>query len=105
MTHGHCVAIGMVMESYISMKIGLLDQESYDKVQKNILAFYAMPQYSNDEINEMVIMLSNDKKNRNGKILCSLLSSIGACKYDQPVTEELFVEVFLHFKNLQVNLN
>ncbi|MFT6982547.1 MAG: 3-dehydroquinate synthase [Crocinitomicaceae bacterium] len=105
MTHGHCVAIGMVMESYISLKIGLLDEMAYDKIQENILAFYEMPLYSNDEINEMVIMLSNDKKNRNGKILCSLLSSIGTCKYDQPVTEELFVEAFLHFKNLQVNLN
>lgn len=105
MTHGHCVAIGMVMESYLSFKKGLLDESSYMKIQENILAFYSMPVYSNDEINEMVMMLSNDKKNRKGKILCCLIDAIGSCKYDQPIKEQLFVEVFLHFKNLQVNLN
>ena len=105
MTHGHCVAIGMVMESYLSLKKGMLDEASYMKIQESILSFYTMPSYSNDEINEMVKMLSNDKKNSQGKVMCCLLTSIGVCKYDEPITEELFVEVFLHFKNLQVNLN
>lgn len=105
LSHGHCVAIGMVMESYLSFKMGLLDESSYLKIQASILEHYSMPAYSNDEINAMVKMLSNDKKNRQGKILCCLLTSIGECKYDQSVSEEMFVEVFLHFKNLQVNLN
>lgn len=104
-THGHAIAIGMVMESYISFKQGLLSEEGYEKIQNSLLDFYQMPLYSNDEINDMVKMLSNDKKNSQGKIMCCLLDDLGSCKYDQAIPEELFVEVFLHFKNLQINLN
>jgi len=105
LTHGHCVAIGMVMESYLSYRKGLLEESEYLKIQECILAYYVMPAYSMEDINDMVKLLSNDKKNQQGKIMCCLLDSIGNCKYDQAISEEMFAEVFLHFKNLQINLN
>ena len=105
LTHGHSIAIGMVMESYISMRRGMLPEEDYQIIQNSILQFYEMPTYSNDEVNEMVSMLYNDKKNRNGKIRCVLLEKIGKCVYDVKVPEIQFTEVFLHFKNLQINMN
>ena len=105
LSHGHSVAIGMVMESYISMKSGLLSEEDFQYIQNSILELYEMPKYSNDEVNEMVAMLYNDKKNHNGKIRCALLKGIGNCVYDISVKESQFVEVFLHYKNLQINMN
>jgi 3-dehydroquinate synthetase len=53
----------------------------------------------------MVSMLSNDKKNRAGKIQCCLLEGKGICTFDHEITETEAVEVFLHFKNQQINLN
>lgn len=105
MTHGHCVAIGMVMEAYISTRLDMIPEVEFKKIQLAILEFYQVPLYSNDEVNEMVAMLYNDKKNHNGKIRCALIDGIGSCVFDVLVPESMFVEVFLHFKNLQINMN
>lgn len=105
LTHGHCVALGMVMESYIAQRRGLLSDEAFNEIQEVIFRFYPLPLYSNDEISEMVEMLYNDKKNEGGKIKTSLLTKIGVCVYDIDVPESQFVEVFLHYKNLQINMN
>lgn len=105
MTHGHCVALGMAMESYLSFKHKLIDVSTYQQIQDTILGIYQLPMYSTDEINEMIGMLSNDKKNKNGKILCCLIDRIGHCLIDQEISEEEFLEAFLHFKNMQINLN
>lgn len=105
LTHGHCVAIGIMMESYISMRRGMLSEEVFGRIQSTVYEFYEMPAYSNDEISAMVAMLHNDKKNAEDKIRCALLQDIGDCKYDIEVPESQFVEVFLHYKNLQINMN
>jgi 3-dehydroquinate synthase len=105
LTHGHCVAIGMVMEAYIAHRHGNLSESDFQLIQATVFNHYELPAYSNDEVGEMVSMLYNDKKNANGEIRCALLSSIGACEYDIPVPEAHFVEAFLHYKNLQINMN
>ncbi|MFI0435017.1 MAG: 3-dehydroquinate synthase [Parachlamydiaceae bacterium] len=40
--HGEAVAIGLVVESYLSLKLGLLDQHSFDRI-KRILIQYGLP--------------------------------------------------------------
>ncbi|MDX2360424.1 MAG: 3-dehydroquinate synthase [Crocinitomicaceae bacterium] len=105
LTHGHAVAIGMVMEAYLSVKISGLSQESYDEIEDYLLAGYGLPKFSDEDINAMIVMLSNDKKNKGNKIQCCLLESIGKCLYDVEISQELFLETFLHFKNKQLNLN
>lgn len=105
LTHGHCVAIGIMMEAYIASRMGMLPEDTFFKIQSGVFEFYEMPAYSNDEVSTMVAMLYNDKKNANGKIRCSLLEKMGECKFDVEVAESDFVEAFLHYKNLQINLN
>jgi 3-dehydroquinate synthase len=105
LSHGHAVAIGMVLEAYVSVKMVGLSQESYDLIEKSILSKYPIPKFSNEDIQLMIEMMQNDKKNRAGKIKCCLLPKIGSCTYDHTVTSEMFLETLMHFKNKQVNLN
>lgn len=104
-SHGHAVAIGMVMEAYISMKKNGLSIENYNLIEDSILGFYSLPKFSDEDIQEMIEMLQNDKKNSNNEIKCCLISEIGVCTYDHKISEKLFLETFLHFKNKQINLN
>ena len=105
LSHGHAVAIGMVLEAYVSVKMLGLLQESYELIEKSILSKFPIPRFSNEDIQLMIEMMQNDKKNRSGKIQCCLLPKIGNCTYDHTVTSEIFLETFMHFKNKQVNLN
>jgi 3-dehydroquinate synthase len=105
LTHGHSIAIGMVMESFLSVKHGSLSLENYTTIEKSILSNYPIPKFTDSDIQQMIEMMKNDKKNRQGKILCCLLEDFGSCSYDNEINPKDFVEVFLHFKNLQINLN
>lgn len=104
-THGHCVALGMVIEAFISVKKELLSQEEFEELSELILKYYELPKFSDDDILAMIGMLDNDKKNQGGKILCCLLKSIGECVIDVEVTEQEFLETFFHFRNLNLSLN
>ncbi len=104
-THGHAVAIGMAMESFLSMKMGKLQVEIYKEIEELLLSIYPLPKLTDLGIQQMTGMLINDKKNKEGKILCCLLNKIGDCTVDNAIEEATFMEVFMHFKNLQINMN
>jgi len=105
MTHGHAVGIGMVFEAYLSTKKGKLSQEEFKIIESAILDVFPVPTFSNDDIQSMTALLTNDKKNKGGKILCCLLEKIGECTFDHEISEQEVTEVFLHYKNQQINLN
>jgi len=104
-SHGWAVAVGMVFEAYLSYKKGLLKLADYEKIEQDLTKWYVIPPFSNEDMQQMVSWLSNDKKNRAGKIQCCLLEEIGKCSYDHEISQNDAVEVFLHFKNQQINLN
>ena len=105
LSHGHAIAIGMMIEAYISVKKAGLSEKSYVEIEQFILKNYPLPKFSDKDIQSMIEMLQNDKKNHAGKILCCLLPKVGKCTYDHAIKSEIFLEAFLHFKNKQVNLN
>jgi len=99
-THGHCVAVGMIMEAYLSHKLGMLNEQSYLKIQSELSQLFEIPSFTDDEIFAIVKMLSNDKKNKGGAILCCLLEEIGTCKYDCVIEIGEFDQVFSYFRQL-----
>lgn len=103
--HGHCVVLGMVVESFISFKRGLLNGEVYHQIEDDLLSIYPMPTYSDNDIQTIVSIIISDKKNRKGKILSCLIDEIGKCTYDNELEESEIIEALIHFKNKQINLN
>lgn len=103
--HGHAVALGIIAESYISMRLGKLSQEEFTKIERVILDWFPVPQISMADIRKIVELLYNDKKNHSGKIQCCLLDKIGNCLYDQPVEESYFVDALVYLMSKSVSLN
>ncbi len=104
-SHGHAVALGMAMEAFLSFKEELLSKDDFEYVANSLLAIYELPVFSDDDIHEMIELLNNDKKNESGKIMCSLLDSLGSCAYNIEISEQKFLDTFMHFKNLNLSLN
>lgn len=92
--HGHAVALGMISESYLSFKKGLLSQSEMNEIVARLLANYPIPEMSDEEIVQLVQLCKNDKKNEENKINCSLLSAIGKGEIDQFVSESEVTEAF-----------
>jgi 3-dehydroquinate synthase len=99
-SHGHAVAIGMIGEAYISMKLGFLEQRSFDEIKGLILSIYSHVEFSEQLTNELLVLIRQDKKNQANKINCTLLKEIGEACYDNYIDENLLRETLNYLQNL-----
>ena len=76
-SHGHAVALGILIESYIATKINNLNGAVFNNIKDNILKYYDFPKESFNKKLFYNFML-HDKKNTSKKITFSLLSAIGS---------------------------
>ncbi len=84
--HGEAVAMGMVVENFLAVEIGILSQKNANTANDFIYSHY-----KNDfrPINHELIKkyLKQDKKNKNKIIYFSLITKIGTSVYNQTATE------------------
>lgn len=85
-SHGHAVALGLVVESRISFNHGWLDQESYQRIAKLIKKYFEFP--GTPEWYEVEHFLAQDKKNRNREVRFAISKSMGTCDWDIPIALE-----------------
>jgi len=94
-THGECVAAGMILESHISFGKGFLSKIELTDIASNIKNLYQPVSFPN--LPNLISLMKQDKKNTNSNISFSLLKRIGECIFDQPVTiDELEKAVFFY---------
>jgi 3-dehydroquinate synthase len=85
--HGEAIAVGMICESYLAYKKGLLDKEGLDQITEYILKIFGkieLPQHHEPILAGML----QDKKNKGNKILMALTKGIGKAVWDIEISEE-----------------
>lgn len=92
--HGEAIAIGMILESYISTKITGLPQIQFNQIHKVLSEMYDSMSFTKNDIEQIIDLLKHDKKNSDGKVKFVLLESIGKGIIDQEVPNELIYEAF-----------
>ncbi|HEV7379603.1 MAG TPA: 3-dehydroquinate synthase [Dyadobacter sp.] len=80
--HGEAIAVGMIMESYLSFKRGMIDAETLSSIEEFIFATYGRVKIAPEEVDAIVSLTRQDKKNRGSEIRFSLLTGAGSCAYD-----------------------
>lgn len=105
LAHGHCVALGLCAEAYLSWQKGLLSKEAYIDIENCIRRSFHFISISAEEITEILKLIQNDKKNTNEQIKCCLLSSIGSCLYDQVVSDDEIAKALFHLNLLASSAN
>ena len=98
--HGEAVAIGMILESYISSKISSLSQNALKEITRVINDMYPHINFNQVDIDHIINNLKFDKKNTNGQVNFVLLKAIGEATIDQQVAHKLIFEAFDYYKNL-----
>lgn len=99
--HGEAVAIGMILESYISKEKQLITNEEYLEIKNLILSLYELVEFSDFDIEKIIELLIFDKKNEFGTIQFALLDGIGNIKINQTTDNELIKNSFKDYKNLK----
>ncbi|MEY3501003.1 MAG: hypothetical protein RL308_2672 [Bacteroidota bacterium] len=97
--HGEAIAIGMVLESYISLQKKLISESEYQEIKKVLNAIFDQVVFEEKDINPILELLIHDKKNEYGTIKFVLLDGIGKIIMNQEVDNELIMAAFLDYKS------
>jgi 3-dehydroquinate synthase len=98
--HGEAIALGMICEGFLSFeKIGFSFEE-LDQLTKTMIQIYGKVEFSVNELNPILDLCLQDKKNEGSSLLFSLLNSIGDCAYNIPVNRDEIREAIIYYHNL-----
>lgn len=92
--HGEAIAIGMLMEAFISNKTCDLGIEELNVISEGILKTFAKVDINKQDQEIIINLLKHDKKNSHGIVKFVLLDAIGKPKIDCVVSNELILEAF-----------
>ncbi|GJM27874.1 MAG: 3-dehydroquinate synthase [Cyclobacteriaceae bacterium] len=84
--HGEAIAVGMISECYLSSLKSNLPNNSVNEISEFITQVFGKIDIPEDELHTIAKNTIQDKKNEDGKIMCTLISGIGKATYDTPVT-------------------
>ncbi len=97
--HGEAIAIGMILESFISLKKGLISTAEYQQIKQTINSIYDKIVFEENDLDPILELLIHDKKNEYGTIQFALIEGTGAIKINQLVENELILEAFEDYKS------
>jgi 3-dehydroquinate synthase len=96
--HGEAIAVGMILESYLSWQKGLITASEYDEIKTALNAIFDRIVFEETDLQPIFDLLIHDKKNEYGKIQFALLNGIGNIKINQEVDNELITLSFEDYK-------
>ncbi len=94
--HGYCVAAGMIGELYLSHMICGLAEKKMRKAASYITNHFPSVIVPEAFYNELITLMKQDKKNRDGQIQFALLKDIGMPIINVTADEDIILQSF-HF--------
>ncbi|WP_044240016.1 3-dehydroquinate synthase [Flexithrix dorotheae] len=98
--HGEAIAIGMICETYLSQKLLGLSESDLKEVSDYILQTYGKVELNFDDIDQILPLMQQDKKNEGNRLNFSLLEYNGKAVFDQEISEDMARESLLFYNSL-----
>ena len=98
--HGEAIAIGMICEAYLSVSKCGLSKEELEKIVSYIKKIYSPKKIDEGDVDEIVKLTKQDKKNEGDRINCSLLRNIGDCTFNIEIDEDDIKASIAYFNDL-----
>jgi len=101
--HGEAIAIGLICESFISMRMFGLDKNDLKRLANLVSWHFPHYRFKSKPGHELLSLMCHDKKNASSSQLnFSLIRKIGKPVYDQFPGEKLILESLHFYINLEV---
>jgi 3-dehydroquinate synthase len=97
--HGEAIAIGMILESFISWKKQLLSKDEFNEIKSTLNSIFEIIHFKENDLQPILDLLIHDKKNENGEIQFALLDGIGKTRFNQKSDNELITQAFENYKS------
>lgn len=96
--HGEAIAIGMICESFLALKKGLISEDQLEEIQSYIFVCFGKVKIKKEDYKQIIQLTKQDKKNIGKSVRFSLISGIGNCYYDIEISDKEMKEA-LEFYN------
>jgi len=101
--HGEAVIIGMIIESQIAFKLGVINESNWNKIKSFIASMnlFCLNKEEKEYYNtsSLIDYIKKDKKNEHDNVKMVLPIKFGECVYDQSVKIEFIEQVLNEFLN------
>lgn len=97
LTHGHAVAIGMILATYLSVKKFELSESVLNRLVRTYHQYYSPVDISPSDIEEIIEWMKYDKKNRNKQTRFVLLKAVGQPVLDCEIEVSLLQQAFAYY--------
>jgi 3-dehydroquinate synthase len=97
--HGEAVAAGIMVESIVAHKKSLLQKEELDQITAFLKSIFGILDWTFEE-GSLLKKISQDKKNKENRILMALPNSIGKAVWDVDVSSGEISEALAVYKSL-----
>lgn len=98
--HGEAIAIGMVVESYLSFLCGNISKLQLEDICDYLINIYGKVTISDADILQIIPLTLHDKKNSHGTVNFSLLQNIGNCIFDVSVSVDDMTKAMIYYQYL-----
>ena len=97
--HGEAIAIGMIMETYISAELLGFPKQEMEIIKETFLKIFNKVSIDASDYDAIIELLKYDKKNEHGNINFVLLENIGVPKIDCLVENDLLIKAFEYYNS------
>lgn len=97
--HGEAIAIGMILEAFLSKELVGLSSDELNDITTTFLNSYNKVEFTDEDIAHILTLLKFDKKNSHGNINFVLLREIGQPVIDVKIPDHLYREAFTYYKD------
>ncbi|MDV6167272.1 3-dehydroquinate synthase [Flavobacterium sp. DG1-102-2] len=97
--HGEAIAIGMIIEAYLSLQLNFISSEEYYEIKYIITGIFEKVSFNDKDVNEIMNLLVHDKKNVSGEVQFVLLDKIGKTVINKTVENSLIIKGFEEYQN------
>lgn len=98
--HGEAVAIGMLAEAYISHQLLGLDADMLQQIALTITKIYPYWDIDLLDVDQILLLIQQDKKNEGKQRAFSLISSIGQASFNHVVNDDLIKASLDYYKSV-----
>jgi 3-dehydroquinate synthase len=100
--HGEAIALGMIAEGFLSFeKIGLSFEE-LNELSHKLLQVFGKINLNPKDLDAILALCTQDKKNEGNTQLFSLLPNLGDCSFNIPVTPEEIKHAIIYYQQLSL---
>ena len=91
----------MICEGFLSFQKVGFSFEELDQLTKMLIQIYGKVDFPLQDLDPILDLCLQDKKNEGSTLMFSLLTSIGDCTYNIPVSREEIREAIIHYHHLK----